>query len=195
MWTLDESDQRVRESLQAPGRLGGAHARSGPLRRRALRRRRTRRTRRPEHGRLALAPEIGPGHDPLHLDHDRHPDGVVLAQPPVPEESALLGRPREPLGRGADAVQEIATGRPIRRCFPLDEHVLRAGRKAVLTSVVRKGDVRVPLDPLELLAEAERGGEGNRPGLAITQSDRRNWGDDCSACRRYVCERGGQITG
>ena len=56
-------------------------------------------------------------------------------------------------------------------------------------------DSWIEREPLELLAEPQRGCETEGPALAVVQPDRRHGLDDDTPCRCAVAERNGQISG
>ena len=80
---------------------------------------------------------------------------VVGRQPAVPEHAAL-GRPHEPLrGRLHDALEVVAVGLLDDRRASLDEHVLGALGKTVVTGVVGQRHARLTAQAVELAPEAE----------------------------------------
>jgi hypothetical protein len=73
---------------------------------------------------------------------------------------------------------------------PLNEDILARRRGPVLTGVKGERDTRVGGNPLELLAQAQRGGEADGSSLAVAQSDRRHRLQDGAGCARAVAEAG-----
>ena len=140
------------------------------------------------------AVESRPDHDPLDVDGHRHPVGVVLAQPAIPEGPGAR-RAHERGGGGPEHVARSTRGRspgPAGRvpwtstnCSPCGE--------AVLAGVVGERHVGVALDPLELLGQAEGGGEGDRPGIAVAQAHRGDTRHHRAAGGGHVGERGGHV--
>ena len=61
----------------------------------------------------------------------------------------------------------------------------------VLARVVREGDPRLMLDPLELAREPKRCGEADGTAVAVAESDRCDGGHHGATCRRQVSERRG----
>ena len=130
--------------------------------------------RRPCDRRFAPAREVGPRDHALHEHGDQDAVAVVGAEPAVPEDP----RPRwthEARRRGPyDLAEYRRVGTGIVGRGALHEYVPRPGRKTMLASVVRERDTRVLLDPIELAPKAERRRERNRPGVSVTNADRRH---------------------
>ena len=184
----EEAQQDERQPAGSRAGPCGVDPRRGAVLRRRLGLR-VARGRLAEELRRAPAGEVRPTRHAVDPDVDGNPVGVILPQPPVPERAALPGAEIALGARSYLAVEQVAVGfqRQARVALGQDVAVLRG--EAVLSGVVGEGDARVPADPLELLAEAERRGEADRPALAIAQADRRDRGDHGTAGRRHVRER------
>lgn len=186
------SEEDVGKRPQPASRAHDVDSRPDAARGGGLVRWRCSRDRAPDHGRLTRASAVRPGDDALDLHGDQDPVGVVGAQPAIPEQAGLR-RTHEPSRRRSQRFQRRPVGVGVVTRLALHEHEARLVGKAMLAGVIGERHVRVLVDPLELLAEPERGREADGAGSSVAQADRRHRRHDGAFRRGQICERSCEV--
>ena len=137
--------------------------------------------------------QVRPGQHPSHGDVHEDPLAVVLLQPAVPHPTPL-DRSQVGLHLGGERVEVGARRDQVHRGEPLGQHEAAGVGDAVLSSVVRHGDVGVGRDPIELLRKAEGGRAPDQPGLPVVETTGGHRRDHRPAGRGDGAEGGGQVT-
>jgi hypothetical protein len=160
----------VRQRGDPAGGLRHVNTRAGAVRRLRLRISRAG-PGRPGHLHGPGGTQVRPGGDAPDGDVHNDPLGVVLAQQPVPHRPPHH-LPEIALHLRGQRLQPRTRRPEVHRGDALSQHEHRACREPVLTRVKRQRDMRIGDDPLQLLAEAQRGGEPEQAEVPLPDAAR-----------------------